>query len=181
MRRFCLLITLVFCSIVRTHQLTINMVYKLIIFSALFMSAMCSFLHPAPIPIFLETYQEPPKPYDFSYEVNDPHTGDVKSQQESKRGDTVLGQYSVIQPDGIRRTVDYQANDLTGFLATVNNQRPQVNQHQEQYQEESTRPTTASSGSNDGQASQGWPSPSSTPPTISFSSVLHPYQNNLWL
>ena len=59
--------------------------------------------------------------YNFAYEVNDAHTGDIKSQHESRRGDTVLGQYSLLQPDGVRRTVDYRADDHTGFLATVNN------------------------------------------------------------
>lgn len=61
--------------------------------------------------------------YNFAYSVNEPRTGDIKNQHESRRGDTVLGQYSLIQPDGVRRTVDYRADDVRGFRATVNNER----------------------------------------------------------
>ncbi|CAK1544249.1 unnamed protein product [Leptosia nina] len=254
------------------------MVQKLIIFSGLIISASCMFLHPAPVPLILEPFQEPQTSYDFSYHVNDARTGDFKSQSEARRGDTVLGQYSLIQPDGVRRVVDYQANDLTGFLATVNNQPllnglpisrapqgneiPQENQvsgdaqrqeqkqelqqqqnqqqqaqqqqqqapqqqqqapqqqqqeqqqlqqqyqqqqqqqqqfqqqqqqlqqqhqlQQQQYlqqqqfqqQEESPRQTTAPAGVS---VENQCPScASSTPPSISLSTVLHPYQNNIW-
>ncbi|XP_022124041.2 alpha-protein kinase 1-like [Pieris rapae] len=249
------------------------MVQKLLIFSGLIISATCTFLHTAPI--ILEPFREPPVSYDFSYHVNDARTGDFKAQSEARRGDTVLGQYSLIQPDGVRRVVDYQANDLTGFLATVSNQplinpiqinkapqapqtqeiqdnqisqdsqrqqqqdlqqqqqqqlqqqeqqqlqqqyhqqqhqqlqqqqlqqqqqqqqhqqqqqqqlqqqQQQVQQqqqqqlHQQQYQEEASRPTTANAGvSIENQCPN---CASSTPPTISLSTVLHPYQNNLWL
>lgn len=75
-------------------------------------------LHQIQIPVL----QYPDNPnYSFSYDVNDEHTGDIKSQHESRRGDTVTGQYSLVQPDGIRRTVDYRADDYRGFRATVNN------------------------------------------------------------
>ncbi|XP_050670438.1 cuticle protein 18.6-like [Leptidea sinapis] len=146
------------------------MVHKVIIFSALIVAVTSMFIHPAPIPIFLEQYRDPS--YSFSYEVNDARTGDIKSQQESRRGDIVLGQYSLVQPDGVRRTVDYQANDLTGFIATVNNKKLQNTQQQEQ--EESTRPTTVpSSTSNDGwQSSPSSTSSPSSPSSISFSSFV---------
>lgn len=75
-------------------------------------------LHQVQIPVL--HYPDNPN-YSFSYDVNDEHTGDIKSQHESRRGDTVTGQYSLIQPDGIRRTVDYKADDYQGFLATVSN------------------------------------------------------------
>ncbi|CAB3230459.1 unnamed protein product [Arctia plantaginis] len=67
--------------------------------------------------------------YKFAYEVNNAHTGDFKSQHESRRGGTVLGQYSLIQPDGVQRTVDYRADDHSRFQATVNNQERQANGH----------------------------------------------------
>ncbi|XP_050670437.1 larval/pupal rigid cuticle protein 66-like [Leptidea sinapis] len=55
----------------------------------------------------------------FSYGVADPHTGDVKSQQETRVGGNVRGQYSLLESDGTRRTVDYAADDHSGFNAVV--------------------------------------------------------------
>lgn len=57
--------------------------------------------------------------YSFTYDVHDPHTGDIKNQQETRNGDVVQGQYSLIEPDGSRRTVDYTADDINGFNAVV--------------------------------------------------------------
>ncbi|GBP75519.1 hypothetical protein EVAR_58800_1 [Eumeta japonica] len=45
----------------------------------------------------------------FAYDVADPNTGDFKSQVENRAGDNVQGQYSFIESDGTRRTVDYAA------------------------------------------------------------------------
>lgn len=74
-----------------------------------------------PVPLLYSVdYHHTPN-YNFAYEVNDAHTGDVKSQHEARRGDSVLGQYSLVQPDGVTRTVDYRADEHTGFQATVNN------------------------------------------------------------
>nr|XP_022912694.1 cuticle protein 18.6-like [Onthophagus taurus] len=64
-------------------------------------------------------YEDTPAAYDFEYGVNDPHTGDIKSQHESRRGDVVQGSYSVVDPDGTKRTVDYTADDHNGFNAVV--------------------------------------------------------------
>ncbi|XP_045763670.1 larval/pupal rigid cuticle protein 66-like [Maniola jurtina] len=55
----------------------------------------------------------------FSYGVSDPHTGDVKSQQETRVGSNVVGQYSLLESDGTRRTVDYAADAHNGFNAVV--------------------------------------------------------------
>ncbi|XP_013136059.1 PREDICTED: larval/pupal rigid cuticle protein 66-like [Papilio polytes] len=55
----------------------------------------------------------------FSYGVADPHTGDVKSQHETRIGDSVVGQYSLLESDGHRRTVDYAAGPHSGFNAVV--------------------------------------------------------------
>ncbi|XP_037824785.1 larval cuticle protein A2B [Lucilia sericata] len=66
-----------------------------------------------------------PEPYDpnpqysFSYDVHDQSTGDVKSQQETRNGDTVQGAYSLIEPDGTRRLVEYTADPVHGFNAVV--------------------------------------------------------------
>ncbi|CAG4941781.1 unnamed protein product [Parnassius apollo] len=70
-------------------------------------------------------YYAHPK-YDYTYSVADPHTGDHKSQHEIRDGDAVHGSYSLLQPDGSVRTVDYTANDHTGFNAVVHNSAPAV-------------------------------------------------------
>ncbi|KAG5876966.1 hypothetical protein JTB14_027865 [Gonioctena quinquepunctata] len=72
-------------------------------------------------PIAKTIIAEPSAPanYDFGYGVNDPHTGDSKSQYESRRGDVVQGSYSLIESDGTKRTVDYSADAHNGFNAVV--------------------------------------------------------------
>ncbi|CRL00653.1 CLUMA_CG013913, isoform A [Clunio marinus] len=57
--------------------------------------------------------------YSFSYSVDDALTGDNKQQHETRSGDSVVGQYSFIESDGTRRTVDYTADDVNGFNAVV--------------------------------------------------------------
>ncbi|XP_066591654.1 cuticle protein 19-like [Prorops nasuta] len=57
--------------------------------------------------------------YGFEYGVNDPHTGDVKSQEEVRDGDVVKGSYRVNEPDGTIRVVDYTADSHNGFNAVV--------------------------------------------------------------
>lgn len=47
------------------------------------------------------------------------YTGDIKSQWEHRDGDVVKGQYSLVEPDGSIRTVDYTADDHNGFNAVV--------------------------------------------------------------
>ncbi|XP_030763306.1 cuticle protein 7-like [Sitophilus oryzae] len=67
----------------------------------------------------------PPEPYNahpqykFEYGISDAHTGDQKTQQEVRDGDVVKGSYSLIEPDGSRRTVDYTADPVNGFNAVV--------------------------------------------------------------
>ncbi|XP_028136912.2 cuticle protein 21-like [Diabrotica virgifera virgifera] len=72
-------------------------------------------------PIAKAVYAEPSAPahYDFGYAVSDPHTGDSKSQQESRHGDVVQGSYSLIEADGSKRTVEYTADPHNGFNAVV--------------------------------------------------------------
>ncbi|KAH1020158.1 hypothetical protein HUJ04_009875, partial [Dendroctonus ponderosae] len=64
------------------------------------------------------TYDPNPQ-YSFAYDVQDSLTGDSKSQIESRNGDIVQGQYSVADPDGTRRIVDYTADPINGFNAVV--------------------------------------------------------------
>lgn len=64
--------------------------------------------------------------YQYNYGVADSHTGDVKSQHEVRDGDVVKGQYSLVEPDGSVRTVDYTADDHNGFNAVVTKSGPSV-------------------------------------------------------
>ncbi|CAB3233502.1 unnamed protein product [Arctia plantaginis] len=66
----------------------------------------------------VEEYDSHPQ-YSFAYDVQDSLTGDSKSQHESRDGDVVQGYYSVVDPDGTKRTVEYTADDHNGFNAVV--------------------------------------------------------------
>ncbi|CAG5036161.1 unnamed protein product [Parnassius apollo] len=57
--------------------------------------------------------------YAFDYAVKDPHTGDNKAQWEKRDGDTVKGAYSLVEPDGSLRVVEYWADAKSGFNAVV--------------------------------------------------------------
>jgi hypothetical protein len=57
--------------------------------------------------------------YSYDYAVNDPYSGDTKTQQESRDGDVVRGSYSLVDADGTRRVVEYYADALHGFNAVV--------------------------------------------------------------
>uniref|UniRef100_A0A1B6D9W1 Cuticle protein 19 n=1 Tax=Clastoptera arizonana TaxID=38151 RepID=A0A1B6D9W1_9HEMI len=63
-------------------------------------------------------YYAQPK-YSFKYGVHDEHTGDVKSAHETRDGDVVKGKYSLVEPDGSIRTVEYTADKHNGFQAVV--------------------------------------------------------------
>ncbi|KAL4090688.1 hypothetical protein QTP88_025480 [Uroleucon formosanum] len=60
-----------------------------------------------------------PASYAYKYGVHDPSTGDIKHQSEERTGDVVRGQYSLVEPDGTVRTVDYTADPVNGFNAVV--------------------------------------------------------------
>lgn len=67
-----------------------------------------------------------PKSYHFQYAVHDPHTGDVKNQNEVGDGHgNVKGTYSLVEPDGSTRVVEYTADDVHGFNAVVKKIEPQ--------------------------------------------------------
>ncbi|PSN41655.1 hypothetical protein C0J52_10492 [Blattella germanica] len=65
-----------------------------------------------------EEYDPYPQ-YRYGYAVNDPITGDSKAAEETRDGDVVQGRYSLVEPDGSRRTVDYVADPVNGFNAVV--------------------------------------------------------------
>ncbi|XP_077294680.1 larval cuticle protein A2B-like [Arctopsyche grandis] len=62
---------------------------------------------------------DPHPQYNFAYDIQDGLTGDSKSQHESRDGDVVHGSYSVVDPDGHKRTVEYTADPHNGFNAVV--------------------------------------------------------------
>ncbi|KAI5645280.1 insect cuticle protein domain-containing protein [Phthorimaea operculella] len=73
--------------------------------------------HAAPAAKVLVQEEHSHPKYEYSYSVADGHTGDNKSQQESRDGDAVHGQYSLLEADGSVRTVQYTADDHNGFNA----------------------------------------------------------------
>ncbi|XP_045778897.1 larval cuticle protein A2B-like [Maniola jurtina] len=66
----------------------------------------------------VEDYDPNPQ-YSYAYDIQDALTGDSKSQQESRSGDVVQGSYSLVEPDGTRRIVEYTADPHNGFNAVV--------------------------------------------------------------
>ena len=66
-----------------------------------------------------EDSYDPHPQYSFGYDIQDNLSGDSKNQQETRDGDNVQGSYSLIEPDGSRRTVTYTADAINGFNAVV--------------------------------------------------------------
>ncbi|KAJ9594463.1 hypothetical protein L9F63_014075, partial [Diploptera punctata] len=52
-----------------------------------------------------------PANYEFSYEVNDPESGNDFGHEESRQGEEARGTYYVVLPDGRRQIVEYEANE----------------------------------------------------------------------
>ncbi|XP_076243479.1 cuticle protein 19 [Calliopsis andreniformis] len=65
--------------------------------------------------------------YSFNYGVLDGYTGDLKSAWEERDGDTVKGEYSIVEADGSIRRVTYTADDHNGFNAVVTRNEPLKN------------------------------------------------------
>ncbi|KAJ8918325.1 hypothetical protein NQ315_008018, partial [Exocentrus adspersus] len=58
--------------------------------------------------------------YAYVYGVQDNESGNSQVHKEMRDGDKVLGEYRVLQPDGMIRIVRYIADPIAGFKATVN-------------------------------------------------------------
>ncbi|XP_055618822.1 larval cuticle protein A2B-like [Toxorhynchites rutilus septentrionalis] len=88
-----------------------------------YVGAQASLAHVAPQAQLLETVvddeYDPHPQYSFAYGVSDSLTGDHKSQHETRDGDVVKGAYSLVDPDGTKRTVEYVADPIHGFNAVV--------------------------------------------------------------
>ncbi|CAH0402382.1 unnamed protein product [Chilo suppressalis] len=104
-----------------------KMAFKVIIFAGLVAAVSAgAALAPVAAPVAaapvvsarLEEFDPLPQ-YRFGYDVADSLTGDYKSQTEQRDGDLVQGSYSLVDPDGTRRTVDYSADSVNGFNAVV--------------------------------------------------------------
>ncbi|KAJ8709167.1 hypothetical protein PYW07_008993 [Mythimna separata] len=88
---------------------------KIVVFICVVGVASASVLAPA-LPL---ARVDPLPQYSYGYDVQDALTGDYKGHQEHRNGDLVTGSYSVVDPDGTRRIVDYTADPLNGFNAVV--------------------------------------------------------------
>ncbi|XP_044258225.1 cuticle protein-like [Tribolium madens] len=81
--------------------------------------------HAAPVavahaaPVAVSDEYDPHPQYSYGYDIQDGLTGDSKNQQETRDGDVVQGSYSLTDPDGTRRTVEYTADPINGFNAVV--------------------------------------------------------------
>ncbi|TMW42876.1 hypothetical protein DOY81_012044, partial [Sarcophaga bullata] len=78
--------------------------------------------HYAAQPVLAKAVEEydPHPQYKYGYNVQDNLSGDSKSQVEERDGDVVRGEYSLIDADGYKRTVQYTADPINGFNAVVN-------------------------------------------------------------
>lgn len=92
---------------------------------------------PAAFGIIVRDPPPSPNDYKYSYDIQDPTTGDSKSQHEVRQGDVVTGAYTVVGPDGTKRTVEYTADAKHGFKAVVSEEpgtppvtQPPVTYHQ---------------------------------------------------
>ncbi|NP_001166262.1 cuticular protein RR-2 family member 44 [Nasonia vitripennis] len=79
---------------------------------------------------YVHDYVAHPK-YEYSYGVEDHHTGDFHSQKETRDGSSVTGEYSIAEPGGRLRIVSYRA-DKDGFHAEVHTSGK--NDHSSYYQ-----------------------------------------------
>lgn len=60
----------------------------------------------------------------YSFGISDPKSGNSQTRQESRNGDAVQGEYSVLQADGAIRTVQYTADSKNGFQANIIYEQP---------------------------------------------------------
>ncbi|KAH8281314.1 hypothetical protein KR018_009152, partial [Drosophila ironensis] len=76
--------------------------------------------HPVVAKAVVDEEYDPHPQYKYAYDVQDSLSGDSKSQVEERDGDVVRGEYSLVDSDGFKRTVQYTADPVNGFNAVVN-------------------------------------------------------------
>nr|CAD7456278.1 unnamed protein product [Timema tahoe] len=71
---------------------------------------------------------ELPEPirYEYRYAVDDPQSGVVNDRWEHRLGEYVKGAYSLLEPDGKVRTVDYEVDGAKGFHAVIRTNNPAI-------------------------------------------------------
>jgi hypothetical protein len=57
--------------------------------------------------------------YTFEFGIEDPKSHNSQNHKEHRDDDVVHGEYSLVQPDGVTRTVKYTADKHNGFNAQV--------------------------------------------------------------
>jgi hypothetical protein len=62
--------------------------------------------------------------YHYRYAVDDPISGVINDRWEHRHGEYVKGAYSVLEPDGRLRIVDYEVDGPKGFHAVIRTQFP---------------------------------------------------------
>nr|CAD7194377.1 unnamed protein product [Timema douglasi] len=74
------------------------------------------------------TSNRPPEPirYEYRYAVDDPQSGVVNDRWEHRLGEYVKGAYSLLEPDGKVRTVDYEVDGAKGFHAVIRTNNPAI-------------------------------------------------------
>lgn len=83
-------------------------------------SAPAAVVKTAPVLTKAAEEYDPHPQYKYGYNVEDSISGDSKSQIEERDGDVVRGEYSLVDADGFKRTVQYTADPVNGFNAVVN-------------------------------------------------------------
>jgi len=63
--------------------------------------------------------EEPPKPFDFGYSIEDEETANTQGHSSNSDGAQVTGQYRVLLPDCRTQIVTYIADKENGFQAEV--------------------------------------------------------------
>nr|XP_027237273.1 cuticle protein 18.6-like [Penaeus vannamei] len=98
-----------------------NMSVKLVLLAAL--AALASAVpRPDSPPVYHAphpTYKQPGMPFDFSYAVKDPYSGNDYAHAQTSDGHVTSGSYSVALPDGRTEIVEFTADHDNGYVANV--------------------------------------------------------------
>ncbi|RZF35804.1 hypothetical protein LSTR_LSTR009220 [Laodelphax striatellus] len=62
--------------------------------------------------------------YDYRYSIDDSVSGVISNRWEERLGEYVKGSYSLLEPNGKIRTVDYEVDGKKGFQAVVHTKFP---------------------------------------------------------